>query len=149
MLISHQSGSQVVPILLTVYLFQPSTGGKVQMKEKVQTNSRPRTACFACSRMLPRGRQITKNRSKDRTASDHRATIPEANSRGSACRRSVGRQQSETHTTKSWSLFLITMKITAFFPLSPECEISVVSLYQRFWNLSNWDIAWKTRPSIL
>lgn len=79
MLISHQSGSQVVPILLTVYLFQPSTGGKVQMKEKDQTNSRPTTACFDCSRMFPRGRQITKNRSKDRTARDHSATIPEAN----------------------------------------------------------------------
>lgn len=78
--ISHQSGSQVVPILLTVYLFQPSTGGKVQTKEKVQTNSRPSMACFACSRMFPSGRQITKNRSKDRTAKDQRATIPEQSS---------------------------------------------------------------------
>lgn len=84
MLISHQSGSQVVPILLIVYLFQPSTGGKVQTKEKVQTKSRPMMACRACSRMFPRGRQITKNRSKDRTARDHSATIPVANSRRSA-----------------------------------------------------------------
>lgn len=112
MLISHQSGSQVVPILLIVYLFQPSTGGKVQIKEKVQTNSRPRIACFACSRMFPRGRQITKNRSKDRTERDHRATIPEENSKRSVYGSSVGRQQSETHTM-SLNLFLITMKITA------------------------------------
>ncbi|TNN34933.1 hypothetical protein EYF80_054902 [Liparis tanakae] len=78
---AHQSGSQVVPILLMVYRFQPSTGGKVQMKEKVHTNSRPRMACFGCRRMFPRGRQITKNRSKDSTARDHRATMPGANSR--------------------------------------------------------------------
>lgn len=74
---AHQSGSQVVPILLTVYLFQPSTGGKVQTKEKVHTKSSPIAACFACSLMLPRGRQITKNLSKERTARDHMATIPE------------------------------------------------------------------------
>lgn len=46
------------------------------MKEKDQTKSKPTTACFACSLMLPRGRQITKKRSKDRTARDHSATIP-------------------------------------------------------------------------
>lgn len=63
--------------MLTVYLFHPSTGGKVQMKEKVHTNIRPITACFACSLTFPRGRQITKNLSKERTASDHSATIPE------------------------------------------------------------------------
>lgn len=73
---AHQSGSQVVPILLTVYLFHPSTGGKVQMKEKVHTKSRPITACLDCSLMFPRGRQITKNLSKERTARDHSATIP-------------------------------------------------------------------------
>lgn len=62
--------------MLTVYLFHPNTGGKVQMKEKIHTNSRPITACFACSLMFPRGRQITKNLSKERTARDHIATIP-------------------------------------------------------------------------
>lgn len=46
------------------------------MKEKVQTKSKPMLACFACSLMLPRGRQITKKRSKDKTARDHSATIP-------------------------------------------------------------------------
>lgn len=65
------------------------------MKEKVHTNSRPTIACFDCSRMFPRGRQITKNRSKDKTARDHSATIPKTNSRGSACRMTVMRNTSK------------------------------------------------------
>lgn len=96
--VPYQSGSHVVPILLTVYLFQPSTGGKVQMKEKVQTNSRPMTACFACSLMLPRGRQITKKRSKDRTARDHSATIPV-----------------KEHIKELWTTITVTMTVTFLF----------------------------------
>lgn len=96
--VTYQSGSHVVPILLTVYEFQPNTGGKVQMKEKVQTNTKPMTACFSCSRMLPRGRQITKKRSNARTARDHSATIPE-----------------KKNTLKSSGLHFLNMKITFLF----------------------------------
>lgn len=94
---TYQSGSHVVPILLTVYEFQPNTGGKVQMKEKVQTNTKPMIACFSCSRMLPRGRQITKKRSNARTARDHSATIPEKN------------------TLQSFGLHFLNMKIAFLF----------------------------------
>lgn len=72
----YQLGSQVVPILLTVYLFQPSTGGIVQMKENAQTNRRPSAACLTPKRTFSKGRQITKKRSKARIAKDQSATIP-------------------------------------------------------------------------
>lgn len=109
---THQSGSHVVPILLTVYLFQPSTGGTVQMKEKDQTKSKPMTACFACSLMLPRGRQITKKRSKDRTARDHSATIP------------VKQQMKELLaiiTITRTATFLFHSQFSSFFQISSKC----------------------------
>lgn len=46
------------------------------MKEKIQTNTRPSTACLTPKRTFSKGRQITKKRSKARIAKDQRATIP-------------------------------------------------------------------------
>lgn len=53
-------------------------GGMVQMKEKLQTKTIPRAACFPLRRAFLSGRQITTYRSKANRARDQRATMPAA-----------------------------------------------------------------------